>query len=129
MAIRGAGHLPFCFVTDQEAHNGVGHSYCVTRQEKDATVKFNVSPYIGKTVEVTVYVKTKDSQIRLGLDGAVPQLLTEAVSAGDWTELKTTVALLGELTSAELYLETDGNADFYVDDIFVRPVKAESENF
>lgn len=129
MAIRGAGHLPFCFVTDQEAHNGVGHSYCVTRQEKDATVKFNVSPYIGKTVEVTVYVKTKDSQIRLGLDGAVPQLLTETVSAGDWTELKTTVALLGELTSAELYLETDGNADFYVDDIFVRPVKAGSENF
>lgn len=118
-AIRGAGHLPFLYVTDAEAHGQKGKSLCVTRQEKDATMKFNVSPYIGKKINVTVYVKTKDQQIRLGLDGAVPKLLSEAVSAGDWTELKATTELSAELTSAELYIETNGNADFYVDDIFV----------
>lgn len=122
-AIRGAGHLPFCYVTDAEAHSSQGHSYCVTRQEKDATIKFDVSPYIGRTVDVTVYVKTKDKEIRMGLDGAVPKLLVSRPAENDWTELRTMVELPESMNSAEIYLETDGNADFYVDDILVCPVK------
>lgn len=122
-AIRGAGHLPFCFVTDKEAHEGKGHSLCVSRQEKDATVKFNISAYVGRTVEFTAFVKTHDKLIRLGLDGAEPKLLLEKESETDWTKCTVNVTLPEEMKSAEIYLETDGNADFYVDDIIVRPMR------
>lgn len=122
-ASRGAGHLPFCFVTDKEAHTPGGHSYCVTRQEKDATIKLNISSYVGMKVEISAFVKTKDKVIRMGLDGAVPTKYLEVASNGEWTELRTTAELSKDLTSAEIYLETDGNADFYIDDFFVKPVR------
>lgn len=122
-AIRGAGHLPFCYVTDTEAHTPGGHSYCVTRQEKDATIKLDISSYIGMKVEFTAYVKTADKKLRLGLDGAEPLQLLEIDTNSGWNELKTDIDLSENITSAEIYLETDGNAVFYVDDIFVRPIK------
>ncbi|HKM34308.1 MAG TPA: endo-1,4-beta-xylanase [Lachnospiraceae bacterium] len=124
-AIRGAGHLPICFVTDTESRDGKGHSFCVTRQEKDATMKFNVSPYIGRKVDITVYVKTKDKIVKIGLDGAVPRQLSEiATCANEWTKISASVELPNDLNSAEIYIETDGNADFYVDDIFVCPARS-----
>ena len=123
-AIRGAGHLPFLYVTDKESVDGKGHSLCVTRQEKDATVKLDVSAYIGYTADVTMYVKTTDKVIRAGLDGTEPKVLTEVNSTGvEWNVLEMRVTIPEGLTSAELFIETDGNADFFVDDVFVRPVK------
>lgn len=123
-AIRGAGHLPFCFVTDKESVDGKGHSYCVTRQEKDATIKLNISPYIGMTVDVSLYIKTKDKQVTIGLDGAEPQpLVTADTSSGEWTKVTARTELPKELSSAEIYVETDGNAEFFVDDVFVCPVR------
>ncbi len=123
-AIRGAGHLPFCFVTDKESVDGKSNSYCVTRQEKDATIKLNISPYIGMTVDVSLYIKTKDKQVTIGLDGAVPQPLAKAdTSSGVWTKVEARVELSKDLNSAEIYVETDGNAEFFVDDVFVCPVR------
>lgn len=119
-SIRGVGHLPFCFITDKESRDGKGHSYCVTRQEKDATMKFNISPYVGRKVEITAYVKSSDNVIRMGLDGAEPILFKEVSNIkGEWMELTVQTELDSELNSAEIYIETDGNSDFYVDDIFV----------
>jgi len=123
-AIRGAGHLPFCYVTDKESIDGKSHSYCVTRQEKDATIKLNISSYIGMTVDVSLYVKTKDQHVTIGLDGAVPQpFVTVDTGSGEWTKVTARTELGTELNSAEIYVETDGNADFYVDEVFVCPVK------
>lgn len=123
-AIRGAGHLPFCYVTDKESVDGKSHSYCVTRQEKDATIKLNISPYIGMTVNVSMYVKTKDKSVTVGLDGAIPSpLATVEAVQGEWTKITACTPLSKELQSAEIYVETDGNADFYVDDVFVCPVR------
>ena len=123
-AIRGAGHLPFCYVTDKESVDGKSHSYCVTRQEKDATIKLNVSSYIGMTVDVSLYIKTKDKKVTIGLDGAVPQPLTTVdTSSGEWIKVTARAELPKALTSAEVYVETDGNADFFVDDVFVCPVR------
>ena len=123
-AIRGAGHLPFCYVTDKESVDGKSHSYCVTRQEKDATIKLNISPYIGMTVDVSLYIKTKDKLVTIGLDGAVPQpLATADTTSGEWTRIEARVELPKELNSAEIYVETDGNAEFFVDDVFVCPIR------
>lgn len=122
-SIRGVGHLPFCFVTDKESVDPKGHSYCVTRQEKDATMKFNISSYIGTKALVTAYVKTTDKLLKMGLCGSVPQELVRAEATNGWTKLSAEVDLDESLNSAEIYIETDGNADFYVDDISVTPVR------
>ena len=123
-AIRGAGHLPFLYVTDKESVDGKGHSLCVTRQEKDATVKFDVSAYVGYTVEVSMYVKTADKEIRMGLDGTEPLEIVKVngSTSVEWDELKGIVSIPSDLLGAAVYVETDGRADFYVDRIFVRPV-------
>ena len=120
-AIRGAGHLPFIFVTDKESVDGNSKSLGVTRQEKDATISLDVSAYIGKTIDVTMFVKTADSLIRVGVDGSEPVLCAEVPSkAGEWTEVHTTATLPDGVLSAKLYVETDGRADFFVDDVFVK---------
>ncbi len=119
-AIRGAGHLPFLMVTDKESRDGAGHSLLVTRQEKDATVKLNISSYIGQTIRISLFVKTSDSVIRIGLDGTEPLPLAEAAAvSGEWTEVTAETTLPAELNSAEIYVETDGNADLFLDDVFV----------
>ena len=121
-SIRGAGHLPFITVVDNQSRDGKGHSLLVTRQEKDATVKFGASSYIGRKISVTAYVKTDDHLIRMGLDGAVSTLWTETEAVpGEWTKVTAVAGLSEDLHTAEIYLETDGNADFYVDDIFICP--------
>ncbi len=120
-AIRGAGHLPFIFVTDRESVDGKSKSLGVTRQEKDATISLDVSAYIGKTIDVTMFVKTADSVIRVGVDGSEPVLCAEIPSkVGEWTEIHTTATLPDGVLSAKLYVETDGRADFFVDDVLVK---------
>lgn len=119
-AVRGVGHLPMLTVTDSTSLEPGGHSLQVTRSEKEATVKFNVSAYIGKKVTITAIVKTDDAFIAMGFDG-VPdgKLITKPALKDDWTYVSINTELSSELKSAEIYLETDGNADFYVDNFMV----------
>ena len=119
-SVRGTGHLPVLFVTADESHDGKSHSLGITRQEKEATVKFNVTPYIGTDVEISMYVKTTDSLIRMGIDAEKPLVLAEkATASGEWNLVKTRVCIPKDMKNAYIYVETDGNADYYVDDICV----------
>ena len=121
-SVRGMGHLPMLTVTDAQSHNG-GKSLLVTRAEKDATVKFDITPYIGKKVLFTAFVKTNDSEIRLGLDGQTPCVLRTVMSKqNEWNEVSAEVDLPEDLRTANIYLETDSKGDIYVDDIFVKPL-------
>lgn len=125
-SIRGMGHLPFITVTGDESRDGRSKSLLVTRHEKDATVKLGISSYIGHTADITVYVKTSDRIVRMGLDGAVPTLLTEVRNDKEngengWILLHAKAVLPEELHTAEIYIETDGKADMYLDDITVLP--------
>ncbi len=119
-SIRGMGHLPVIMVTDKEAVEEGGHSLAITRHEKDATVKFNISSYIGMKIKISAYVKTSDNIIRLGIDSSEPIELASVPSVKDgWTRIEAVTVLDENMNSAEFYLETDGSADYYVDDIFV----------
>ncbi len=119
-SVRGSGHLPFLSVVDNESRDGKGHSLRVIRQEKEATMKFNVSAYVGKKIRVSAFVKTNDKVIRLGLNGSPSvEYASAAAAAGEWTEISAVAEIPAELLTAELYIETDGNAEYYVDDIFV----------
>lgn len=118
--IRGMGHLPFLMVTDKESVDARSHSLLVTRQEKDATVKFDISAYIGHSINIEMYVKTADAKIRIGLDGSVPVTYGEFDSlSGEFTRICATADIPGDLTSAEIFVETDGRSDMYIDEIFV----------
>ena len=122
-SIRGMGHLPMIMVTDKEAHNPGGHSLMVTRHEKDATVKFNISSYIGEKISIRAFVKTTDSTVKMGIDGSEPiELVSVASKENDWTCLEAVTVLDSNMNSAEFYIETDGNGDFFVDDIFVSKI-------
>ena len=118
--IRGAGHLPVLTVTDKESVDGNSKSLMVTRAQRDATVKFNVSPYIGYKANFRAFVKTTDKVIKAGLDGAksIEFASVEAKENG-WTEISFDIELQDTLNTAEIYIETDGNADMYIDDILV----------
>lgn len=118
--IRGVGHLPVLYTTDKEYHGESGHSLCVTRHEKDATVKFSVASFIGKTIKVGAYVKTKDSQIKIGLDTTnTTELAVVDTQDNIWNHIETVVSIPDNLNSADVYIATNGSSDYYIDDISV----------
>ncbi len=120
-SIRGAGHLAMLSVTEKEAKENGGHSLLVTRHEKDATVKINISSYIGHKVSFTAYVKTKDTEIRMGLDGSPSvEYVRMAADTEGWNEVSCTLELDASLKAAEVYIETNGASDYDIDDIFVK---------
>ena len=55
----------------------------------------------------------------MGLDLVESELLTEQKAADDWVELSAVCTIREGINSAYLYFETDGNADFYLDDISI----------
>lgn len=119
-AIRGVGHLPFICVTDRESVDNASHSLSVTRQEKDATVKFGISQFIGHKICITAYVKTADKLIRMGIDTKpATELVSIPSASGEWTQVSAYTELPDSLKSAEFYIETDGNAEMFIDNITV----------
>jgi hypothetical protein len=112
------GHLPFLSVTDTEAVTPGTRSLRVSRQEKDATVKFDVSTYIGRDINISLYVKTADTTIRVGIDGYEP--LGEFTSAaGSFTHITVPASVPDGLRAAALFVETSGSADIFIDDLFI----------
>ena len=115
---RGVGHMPVLTVAKEGAADKDGHSLLVHRSEAEATVKFNASAYIGKNVTVSAMVKTDDSKVKIGLDGSKPtEFASVDVTPGKWTEVKTTFKVDSTLTSANIYFETNGKADYSLDDV------------
>ena len=97
----------------------IGFALKVSRKEQDASMKLDVSRYAGKTITVTMHVRTEDRMIRMGLDTGVDSVLAEADSASEWTQLSAVCAIPEDIRAAYIFVETDGAADFYVDDIAV----------
>lgn len=98
----------------------VGFSLKVSRNEQDATMKLDVSRYAGKNVTITAYVMAEDKKIRMGLEtDADTQLLEVDAVPEDWAELSVNYTLPEDAPAAYIYIETDGKADYYVDDISV----------
>lgn len=115
---RGVGHMPkLNVVEDGDSKKAL----LVTRDAQEASMKFDVSKYVGQTVKVTALVKTSDEKITLGLDGDQPLPLTTVDGkSGEYVEVSAVYAIPNSMTSANMYIETNGTADFYVDAISVR---------
>ena len=119
---RGSGHQSVLLFSKDENHTReapIGRSLKISREESDATVRFDISRFIGNTIVVSLYAKTEDASVTLGATGDEDLVLTTGPSDKDWVQLTAIVGLDEGLSSAALYLETDGSADLYVDDVAV----------
>ena len=122
---RGTGHQSVITMVNTENHTEdavIGYALKISRNEQDASMKMDLSSYIGRTVKITAFVKTQDKKIRMGLDTTVSEQLIEKNASDDWVEVSAECTIPEDLNSANLYLETDGSADFYVDDIDISVV-------
>lgn len=119
---RGTGHQAVLKIAQKINHTegaAIGFALQVSRKEQDASMKFDVSRYAGKTITVTMHVMTDDKTIRMGLDTGNDAVLAETDSAAEWTKLSASCTIPEDVRAAYIFVETDGAADFYVDDIAV----------
>jgi len=117
----GTGHQATLKIAQKVNHTegaAIGFALKVSRKEQDAGMMFDLSRYAGKTVTVTMHVKTEDRTIRMKLDtGSGAVTAAEADSAEEWTWLSAECVIPEDVRAAYIAVETDGAADFYVDDI------------
>lgn len=119
---RGTGHQAVLMLVPKINHTegtAIGYALKVARKEQDASMKLDVSRYAGKTITVTTHVMTEDKTIRMGLDTGSDAVLVETDSAAEWTQLSAECVIPEEVKTAYIFIETDGVADFYVDDIAI----------
>ena len=119
---RGSGHQSVLVLVHSENHTegaALGFALRVQRNEQDAAVKQEINSWIGKQLHVQYYVKTADSEIRFGLEGGETKELLRTASDGDWTLLDAVFEVPAEWGSASLYVETDGSADIFIDDVLI----------
>lgn len=120
---RGTGHQAKLKLAQKINHTdgaAIGFSLKVSREEQDASMKLNISRYAGMNVTVTAYVMAEDQKIRMGMETSESTQLLEADAIPeDWAEVSVNVTVPEDAPAAFIYLETDGAADFYVDDISV----------
>lgn len=119
---RGTGHQAKLVLSPKVNHTeGAkgGYSLKVLRKEQDASMKLDVSRYAGKNVTITAYVMTEDKEIHMGLETDESTELLKTDAAEDWVELSINYAMPEDVPAAYIYIETEGKADIYVDDISV----------
>lgn len=96
------------------------------------TYAYNVSAYAGATANISVFMKTEDTQIVCEVTGTGSDgkdyynwLLNKNVTKGEWTELSGTVTM--PEGAKELYFSTgSGTADYLIDDVNIEIVEAEA---
>ncbi len=119
---RGSGHQAALSMTHDENHTPdvkMGFSLKVSRNEQDATVKMDMTPWIGKIADIGIWVKTADGKAVMGLDSGETIVLCEKNSDGGWVHLQAQVEIPENLETCALYVETDGNADLFLDDVTI----------
>ena len=96
------------------------------------TYAYDVSAYAGATANISVFMKTEDTQIVCEVTGTGSDskdyynwLLNTNVTPGEWTELSGTVTI--PEGAKELYFSTgSGTADYLIDDVNIEIVEAEA---
>nr|MCR5432535.1 hypothetical protein [Lachnospiraceae bacterium] len=104
------------------------YSLKVSRKENDATLKYDVSMYAGKTIDVKLYVMTKDKAVIAGIDREESVPLAAIPATGEWDEVSFRFSIPEDTPSEYIYVETDGHADFFVDDVNVKIVPDDDKN-
>ena len=123
---RGTGHQATLVLASKINHTEgapIGFSLKVKRTERDATVRREMNDYLGVNFHVSMYVRTEDKKVVLGLEGEESQVLASVkiTSGEEWTLIEADAEIPAEWKSAQLYLETDGAEDLFIDDFCIEP--------
>ena len=120
---RGSGHQATIMLKMMVNHTegvNTGFSLQVRREAVDATLRYDISRFIGHTINISYYIKSEDQQLTMGVEG-----YDDAGSVSfdtpefDWTFIETTLKLPEDLDSAGLYFETEGSGEFLIDDFSI----------
>ncbi|MBQ8946735.1 MAG: endo-1,4-beta-xylanase [Lachnospiraceae bacterium] len=120
---RGTGHQANLMLVNTDNHTeNADTGYClkVSRSEQDASVKLDVAGFKGNIISAVIYAKADDPLISLGLDTGDEPLIRTFESSSDWTELNAMFEISENADSVSLFVETDGSADIFIDDVTVR---------
>lgn len=125
--VRGSGTLTVV----EEGHAGKALQLS-GRTQNWHTYAYDVSAYAGATANISVFMKTEDTQIVCEVTGTGSDskdyynwLLNTNVTPGEWTALSGTVTI--PEGAKELYFSTgSGTADYLIDDVNIEIVEAES---
>jgi len=120
---RGSGHQAVIMLKIKTNHTegaNPGFSLQVRRAEQDATLKYDISRFIGHTIKISYYYQSTDAKLYMGVDGYEDGGVREYDIAGeDWQLVEATLKLPEDLENAALFFETDGNGEFYIDDFSI----------
>ena len=129
---RGSGHISNVMLQMNTNHTqkseGVGYSLKASRKEDDATLKYDVSRYAGRTVEVKFFIKTDDKVVIAGIDRDEPYILAVKEITEEWNEVSYRFAIPEDTTSEYIFFETDGHADMFIDDMSIHILPEEEKN-
>lgn len=117
----GAGTLSV--VSDGAAGN---HSVVLkNRTESYMGIAFDVSSYLGMQVEVSMDVKTNDSQIKItgDIENVWPNYFITTSVPGQYKSIRVIIALPSDVQKLKLYVETDGKSDLYIDNLKIKKVQ------
>lgn len=115
----------FCELTIQESvvFDGPASMQVSNRKANWTGPTFSVSDFIGQTIEVSAWVKTKDEKVRISADieQEWPNIVTVDTSSGEWTQLRGIYQVPSNMSSLFLYIETENSEntchDMYIDHI------------
>ena len=120
---RGSGHQATIMLKIKENHTEgatPGFSLQVRREAQDATLRYDISRFIGHTIKISYYYKSADAQLFMGVDGYEDGGVREYTYEGeDWQLIEATLKLPEDLENAALFFETDGAGEFYIDDFSI----------
>ncbi len=120
---RGSGHQASIMLKMKENTTEgatLGFSLQVKREAQDATLRYDITRFIGHTINISYYYKSADAQLFMGVDGYEDGGVREYATEGeDWQLIEATLKLPDDLETAALFFETEGNGDFYIDDFSI----------
>ena len=120
---RGSGHQANIMLKIKENHTegaNPGFSLQVRREAQDATLRYDITRFIGHTIKISYYYKSADAQLFMGVDGYEDGGVREYTYEGeDWLLIEATLKLPEDLETAALFFETEGNGEFFIDDFSI----------
>lgn len=117
---RGSGHQAELIMNRAFNHTPDGATALkVYRQAQDATMRWEVDAYIGNTVKVNMWVKCDDTQLIVGFEDENNTKIVDTKLGDDWKEITFYYTIPQELNAASFYVETNGMADIFVDDVSI----------
>ena len=119
---RGAGHQATIMLKLGVNHTEgatPGFSLQVRREAQDATVRYDITRFIGHTVKIGFYYKSADAKLYLGTEGYESGPLEYEITGEDWQLIEAVLKVPEDADTVALYFETDGNGEFLIDDFCI----------